>query len=126
VHVRTDLVPVDDMQLYLNAADLVVLPYGETLNSGAAILALSFDRPVLGPDRGAFAELASEFGPRVVQTFAGDVTSGVLATALRRAIAEPPGHLDLDALSWDRVAAGTIAAYRAVGAGGNGVRTLPA
>jgi glycosyltransferase involved in cell wall biosynthesis len=126
VRVRTELVPVEDMHRYLNAADLVALPYRETLNSGAAILALSFDRPVLGPDQGAFAELATQFGPHVVQTFAGAVTPAVLTAALDRAIAQPPGHLDLDALSWGAVARGTIAAYRAIGAGGKAVRTLPA
>jgi hypothetical protein len=90
---------------------------------------LSFDRPVLGPDRGAFAELARQFGPHVVQTFRGDVTPALLASALDRAIAQPPGqppgHLDLTALSWNAIARSTIAAYRAVGAGRKAVRTLP-
>jgi beta-1,4-mannosyltransferase len=50
-------VPTDDVQLYLRAADVVVLPYLEYLNSGAALLALSFGVPVVGSRQGALAEL---------------------------------------------------------------------
>jgi beta-1,4-mannosyltransferase len=49
-----------DLQLYLNACDAVVLPYREILTSGAAMLALSFGRPVVGPRMGALEELVTE------------------------------------------------------------------
>ena len=42
----------DEVQLFFLAADLVVLPYQRILNSGAALLALSFARPVLVPRMG--------------------------------------------------------------------------
>jgi glycosyltransferase involved in cell wall biosynthesis len=126
VVVRTELVPVPDMHRYLNAADLVVLPYRETLNSGAAILALSFDRPVLGPQQGAFAELAAQLGPQWVQTFTGELTADVLTGALDRAATGLPGHVSLDAYAWDVVARETVDVYRAVGAGSGTVRTMPA
>ena len=35
-----DAIPADDMQIYLNASDVVVLPFLDTLTSGSAILAL--------------------------------------------------------------------------------------
>jgi glycosyltransferase involved in cell wall biosynthesis len=125
--VRTELLPLGDMHLYLNAADLVVLPYRETLNSGVAILALSFDRPVLGPNKGAFADLGLQLGPQWVQTFDGDVTPAVLTNALARVIDGPPtAPADLSALEWDAIARATIDAYRAVGAGARTVRTMPA
>ena len=51
-------VPDDDIQLYLRAADAAVLPYsGAQLNSGAAMLALSFDCPVIAPAEPAFERL---------------------------------------------------------------------
>lgn len=40
-------VPDADVQLYLNASDVVVLPYLSALNSGALQLAYSFARPVI-------------------------------------------------------------------------------
>jgi len=45
-----------DLQYYLNAADCVVLPYRDILTSGAAMLALSFGRPVVAPDIGALRD----------------------------------------------------------------------
>lgn len=51
-------VPDDDIQIYFRAADAAVLPYsGDQLNSGAAMLALSFDCPVIAPNEPAFQRL---------------------------------------------------------------------
>jgi glycosyltransferase involved in cell wall biosynthesis len=56
-------VPADDMQLFLRAADLVVLPYHRTLNSGVLMLALTFGAPVVAPAMGGVGELiTSEIG----------------------------------------------------------------
>ncbi|WP_164471736.1 glycosyltransferase [Halosimplex salinum] len=52
--VTTDLrfVPNDEVQLYMNAADIVALPYRDILTSGSALLAASFGRPVVAPTMG--------------------------------------------------------------------------
>jgi glycosyltransferase involved in cell wall biosynthesis len=50
----------DDMQVLLNAADCVVLPYNEVLTSGAAMLAMSFGRPVVAPDLGGVRDYVDE------------------------------------------------------------------
>ena len=47
----------DDVQLYLNASDMMVLPYKTVLTSGAALLALSFMKPVIAPRIGLIPEL---------------------------------------------------------------------
>jgi beta-1,4-mannosyltransferase len=52
-------VPDEELQLYLNACDTVVLPYREVLTSGAAMLALSFARPVVAPRMGVLPELVT-------------------------------------------------------------------
>lgn len=52
----------DELQLFLRAADLVVLPYREIFNSGSALLALSFDRPVLMPECDATRDLRESCG----------------------------------------------------------------
>jgi glycosyltransferase involved in cell wall biosynthesis len=49
-------IPDDELQLYLNAADCVVLPYRAILTSGTAMLAMSFGRPVVAPDLGGIAD----------------------------------------------------------------------
>ncbi|MFO0452093.1 MAG: glycosyltransferase family 4 protein [Pseudomonadota bacterium] len=50
-------VPDDDLQVYLNAADCMVLPYVESLTSGACVLAMSFGLPVVAPAVGSLCDL---------------------------------------------------------------------
>jgi glycosyltransferase involved in cell wall biosynthesis len=60
---RVRLEPVyvadDDVGVFMNAADAVVLPFSEVLTSASAILAMSFARPVVAPARGCLPELLS-------------------------------------------------------------------
>lgn len=104
-----------DMQLYVNAADLVVLPYQEIFNSGSALLALSFDRPVLVPEMGALGELRDQVGEAWVRTYCGDLTMETLVSALAWALERPAGiHAPLAGLEWPVLARRTLEAYRAV------------
>jgi len=48
-------IPDADIQLYMNAADVVVLPHETALNSGALLLAYSFARPVVASATGCIA-----------------------------------------------------------------------
>lgn len=116
-------VPDEDLQLYLGAMDLVVLPYREILNSGSALLALSFDVPVLVPDKGAMTELRAHAGEDWVMAYAGDLTPAILREAQEWAGKRGSERCaGLDRLSWPRLAADTLEAYRALRAapGSNG------
>jgi glycosyltransferase involved in cell wall biosynthesis len=74
-------IPGDDMQLFIRAADLVVLPYVRSLNSGVVMLALSFGVPVVTAAVGAMVEIVT---PDVGRTFEpGDARA--LTDALRAA-----------------------------------------
>ena len=66
------------------AAELVVLPYAEMHNSGAALLALSLNRPVLVPRNVVTTALADEAGNNWVLTYDGPLTAESLALALTR------------------------------------------
>ncbi len=59
IRVVAEYVPDDDVQLYMNACDIVVLPFAEVLTSSSAILALSFGRPVIVPRMGCLPELVT-------------------------------------------------------------------
>lgn len=78
---------IDDarVQLYFRAADVVVLPYREILNSGTALLALSFDRPVLLPRAGAGEELVKRVGGDWAFTYDGELSAEDVRAALRKA-----------------------------------------
>lgn len=57
---KLEFIPDEDIQIYMSACDWVVLPYRKILNSGSALLALSFGRPIIGPKQGAIAELIQD------------------------------------------------------------------
>lgn len=50
-------VPDAAVQVWMNAADVVVLPYRHVSTSGAALLAFSFGKPIIAPALPAFVEL---------------------------------------------------------------------
>lgn len=103
-----------DIQKYLRAADLVILPYIEILNSGSAILALSFDRPILVPAQGVLSELRSIVGPDWVSLYEGQLNSEIVRAAVQWTKARqvrPDTPAPLDALSWERIGRLTIQAF---------------
>lgn len=115
IRLALDFVPTEQVQVYLRAADLVVLPYAEVLNSGSALLALSFERPILVPRRGALADLQAAVGESWVRTYAGDLGPRTITEAMEwaRAEARDAGRL-LHDLDWDEIAHQTLLAYEAV------------
>jgi beta-1,4-mannosyltransferase len=80
VVLRQGSVPDTEMQYYLRAADIAVLPYQRSLNSGVLALALSFGLPVVAPDSPATAEMTT---PEVARTFQPGVPA-----ALTQALAD--------------------------------------
>jgi beta-1,4-mannosyltransferase len=53
-------VPDARVQVYLRAADVCVFPYRQATTSGAAILALTFGRPIVAPALGPFPALVAQ------------------------------------------------------------------
>ena len=74
-------IPNDSLQTYLKAVDVLVYPYAEVLNSGCAMLALSFGRPVVAPTLGSLPELVA---PDCGLLYSPDDPSG-LVDAMRAA-----------------------------------------
>jgi beta-1,4-mannosyltransferase len=106
---------VDDPEFVdlVTSSELVVLPYRDLHNSGAALAALSLDRPVLVPDNDVTRALAAEVGPRWVHRFSGELTADGLLEALRTARGEPASNApDLHARDWDGAGAAHADAYR--------------
>lgn len=69
----------DRMQIFLRAADVAVLPYLRTLNSGAQLLALTFGIPVIVPDGGGLHAILEPGAGRTFEP--GDAGSLVAALA---------------------------------------------
>ena len=89
-------IPDDDLQIYFNAADVVVLPYANVLSSGSALLAMSFGRPVIAPSIGCLTEIVIDsagilYGP--------EETNG-LYSALEKAMSQDLKAMGENARSW--------------------------
>lgn len=101
----------DEVQLYFLAADLVVLPYQRILNSGAALLALSFARPVLVPDKGSMVEHAADFGSDWIRLYEDELGADDLRAALDWARTGKRGLPDIEHLDWRSLARTTKLIY---------------
>lgn len=60
--VRVEYIPDEDIQIFMNASDVGVLPYREITTSGALLLYMSFKKPVIVPDLEPMKELLQEAG----------------------------------------------------------------
>ncbi|WP_456789886.1 glycosyltransferase [Cellulomonas sp. P5_C5] len=110
IGVRLEYVDDETLAAEISAAQVVVLPYRRLHNSGAALLALSLDRPVLVPAGDTATELAAEVGAAWLPTFSGEVGAADLAAAL--ASTDLPGRPDLSARDWSVVAPAHADAFR--------------
>lgn len=107
---------VDDAALveHIGAAELVVLPYVDMHNSGAALLALSLDRPVLVPRGDVTTALRDEVGARWVLLFDGDLDAAALQEAIRRARRRAADDRpDLSRRDWGPLGQKYLEVYRA-------------
>ena len=107
-------VPDDELAGAVGGSTVVVLPYAEMHNSGAVLLALSLDRPVLVPSNPVTDALADEVGAQWVMRYNGPVTAADLEHARQRAAAllSDGGRPDLAQRNWDKVAADHVSLFR--------------
>jgi len=115
VRLHLDFLPPEHLLRHLAAADLVVLPFLEMFNSSSALLALSFDRPILVPDTSTMRELRDLVGASWVRCYEGHLDGTVLLETARKVQSEERSeHAPLEDFAWDRLAADTVAFYRQV------------
>ncbi|MFX1391953.1 MAG: glycosyltransferase family 4 protein [Promethearchaeota archaeon] len=60
--VKFEYIPDDEIQIYMNAADIIVLPYKQILNSGEILVAMGFAKPIIAPKIGCIIDLIDEKG----------------------------------------------------------------
>jgi glycosyltransferase involved in cell wall biosynthesis len=98
--IRDKLVPQADIEAALDESDGVVLPYRKILNSGAAMFALSRNRPILAPRLGTLPDLQDEVGPGWVDLYDDDITERDLRAFASRLREPGPAVADLSAYEW--------------------------
>jgi glycosyltransferase involved in cell wall biosynthesis len=113
---KPGFVPNEEIQVYMNACDVVVFPYRNLLTSGAAILAMSFSRACLAPKIGCLQEVLDDSGAFLYDP---DTPNSLLQT-INQAIGQ---RADLGTMgkynrqvveqwSWDRIAQMTGEVYQ--------------
>src|SRR5690606_12714398 len=85
VHLHPHFVPDAEIQVYMNAADAVVLPYQDVLTSGAVVLAMSFGKACIAARIGCIPDMLDDEGAILYQP---DHPDG-LRKALEQAHASP-------------------------------------
>jgi beta-1,4-mannosyltransferase len=110
---ESHFMPEADLIARIQSADLAVFPYSETLNSGAAILALSAGCPILASDNDLFRELRDLVGPDWVRLIDGELSGAQLAAELNdaRALLARGATPDMSAFAWDRIGRETVDFY---------------
>jgi beta-1,4-mannosyltransferase len=112
--IRLDLrrIPRGEVQMLFSAADLVVLPFSDIMHSGSAILALSFNKPVLVPARGSLPELQALVGTDWVRTYVGELTPEILTAAAKWAkSARRKPRPNLSSFEWPNIVQATVDLY---------------
>jgi len=85
INLELEYIPVDLVQNYMNAADVLVLPFREILNSGSVYLGLTFGLPIVTPKMGCIPTTVSEKN----MEFMYDGSSEGLRQALESAYESP-------------------------------------
>lgn len=104
----------DDLQLFLNASDAVVIPFRNATNSGSVALALSFSRPVAVPSLPVFSEVQEIVGESWLRLMPGTLSPQELANVIQWVGQPRPEAPDLSALDWSQHAAQTASFFRSV------------
>nr|WP_228035365.1 glycosyltransferase family 4 protein [Oculatella sp. LEGE 06141] len=109
-------IPDDEIQLYMNAADCVIVPYKVFTTSGIAILAMSFGRACIAPNVGFFSDMLDESGSFLYDADHSDGIRHAMKVAIeqRNQIAAMGDHnLALaKQWNWNFVAKETVNVYR--------------
>jgi len=108
-------IPADQVHLYFSAADVVVLPFEKTLTSGSLLLAMSFDKPVIGPRLSVISETIGPAADLLYDPFEENALSQALSRApsLNLASLGQTTRRQCDAANWETIAEATASTYEA-------------
>ena len=114
---RLEMVPDEEVQVYMNAADVVVFPYKRILTSGALLLAMSFGKAIIAPAIGFIPDVLDEKGSIIYSP----PETAALRDAMARAVIPTPdklaemGHHNFilaQKCDWEDIAKVTLEIYK--------------
>jgi len=114
IHTWFEYVQDREVQYFMQACDVCVLPYRQVTTSGAGVLAFSFGKPIVAPALGGFVELCADGRGFAYDAADSDGLRHALQQARQAEIAEA-GHKALawaEAHRWSSLAPRVVAMYR--------------
>lgn len=111
-------IPVDQVQNLFMRANMVVLPYTDATQSGVVALALQYGRPVVATDVGSIGEVVRDgfngllVPPKDAAALAAAIRKLIEDQELAGEMAQYAVNLAKGELSWQAIAARTVALYR--------------
>jgi beta-1,4-mannosyltransferase len=110
IHLHLRRVEEADVGTWFRAADVAVFPYS-ILNSGSAMLSLSFSTPIVMPQSPPASELQAIVGSDWVALAEGSMPS-LLREAMATAAMTRSDFVDLEPLDWHHAGAEVVRLYR--------------
>ena len=106
----------EELQVYMNAADVVVFPYRNSLTSGSVIMAMGFRKACIAPKLGAIKDALDDQGAYMFDPVSGGSLKVVLESAYadrsKLAAMGEHNHERCKAWSWEMIAEKTADVYR--------------
>lgn len=69
ITLHLDFIPEDEIQVFINASDIVVFPFKKILTSSSILLAMSFGKPIIAPRMGSIPDYVDEKGAILYSPF---------------------------------------------------------
>jgi glycosyltransferase involved in cell wall biosynthesis len=115
IQLREGFIPDEDVQVYMNASDVVVFPYQDILTSGAIILAMSFGRACIAPALGCIPDVLDDRGAFLYDPSVPDGLRNAMQKAVHsRALLKQMGEWNRTRAAewnWGRIAERTADIY---------------
>lgn len=110
---RLGYLPDDQIQLYMNTADIVVFPFNRITTTSSVLLACSFAKTFIAPLKGNIQELPSDIGFFYQEgQDLNKVLNHIYLNQDQIAVKELSAYQYAKSLSWDNISNQTIAIYK--------------
>jgi glycosyltransferase involved in cell wall biosynthesis len=117
VELEESYIPAEEVQLYFNAADVLILPRIDSLNSGNVALGWTFGTVVVGPAEGVIGEMLKNQGCPTFKTPTAESLARAVREGLQSAREGQGKRLMKHAkkrLSWDKISRQHIKFYKEI------------
>ncbi len=105
----------NDIQIFMNASDTVILPFNKINSSGSAILALSFAKTIIAPQKGTLNEMPKNVGYFYSNGNNNGLYKSMINSISKRNMLEiigQNGYEYIKTFSWNNISKKTLRLYK--------------